>query len=430
MLNFILIGLGLMLSNQFSSFLFMKKLFVIALILFIGTSTKANFQDSTVLRKIDQLSTQVQKKYAPDKRTEFYELKFEKLEPLTYTLQVSKPESAQEFQSLLKSLNLTVIVKEDILPSNDLGEVVYGISNLSVINTRYAPSHSAEMATQATLGTPVKILKKEKGHFFVRTPDNYLSWTESRGIVPMTKVDFEKWQSSKKLVYTDLFGFAYSEASESSSPISDLVAGNILQLLDEANGFYKVAFPDKRIAFVSTKKAQLFDQWQNQANPSADQILKTARNFLGIPYLWGGTSVKGLDCSGFTKTSYLLHGIVLPRDASQQALVGDVVDILENDTLSLTKALKNLKAGDHLFFAADQRTKRVTHTAIYIGNGEFIHAAGLVRINSMISGSSNYDDFQSRTLVSARRVLTAIGDSEITRINQHPYYQINTANIK
>jgi gamma-D-glutamyl-L-lysine dipeptidyl-peptidase len=401
----------------------MKKLFFITLTLFITTSTKAAFQDSIILKRINQLSTQVQKKHAPDKRTEFYELKLENADSLKYTIQASRPEAIQEFKSLLKSNNLSINLKEVLLPTKDLGETIFGISNLSVINTRYAPNHAAEMATQATLGTPVKILKKEKGHYFVRTPDNYLSWTETRGIVTMTKTDFENWQVSKKLVYTDLFGFAYSEASETSSPISDLVAGNILQVSEEANGFYKVSFPDKRVAFISTKRAQLYEKWKNQSNPSADQLLKTARNFLGIPYLWGGTSVKGLDCSGFTKTSYLLHGIVLPRDASQQALVGDAVDILEKDTLNIAKALKNLLPGDHLFFAADKRTKRVTHTAIYIGNGEFIHAAGLVRINSMIGGTKNYDDFQSRTLVSARRVLTAIGDPEITRIDKHPYYQ-------
>jgi hypothetical protein len=279
------------------------------------------------------------------------------------------------------------------------------------------------MATQATLGTPVKILKREKGHFFVRTPDNYLSWTEIGGVTPMNKTDFENWQAAEKVVYTDLFGFAYSEPSESSLTISDLVAGNILQVLSESNGFYKIQFPDKRIAYISIKRAQSFDLWKNRPDPTAEQLLKTARNFLGIPYLWGGTSIKGMDCSGFTKTSYLLNGIVLPRDASQQALVGDKVDILENDTLSISKALKNLIPGDHLFFAGDKRNRRVTHTAIYIGNGDFIQAAGLVRINSMISSSKNYDDFQSRTLVGARRVLTAIGDPEITRIDKHPYYQ-------
>jgi len=401
----------------------MKKLFLIALILFISSSIEAALPDSTLIRRVNELSAQIQKKYAPDKRTEFFQLKLETSEPLAFNLQVSKPEAIQELKALLKAENISVIINDEILPAKNLAEKIYGVANLSVINTRYAPNHAAEMATQATLGTPVKILKKEKGHFFVRTPDNYLSWTETGGVTPMNKADFENWQAAEKVVYTDLFGFAYSEASESSLPVSDLVAGNILQVVSEANGFYKVSFPDKRIAYISIKKAQSFDQWKNRPDPTAEQILKTARNFLGIPYLWGGTSVKGMDCSGFTKTSYLLNGIVLPRDASQQALVGDKVDIHDNDTLSISKALKNLRPGDHLFFAGDKRNMRVTHTALYIGNGEFIQAAGLVRINSMISGSKNYDDFQSRTLVGARRVLTAIGGPEITRIDKHPFYQ-------
>ena len=391
----------------------MKKFFLIALALSFSLSLEAALLDSILIKRVNELSAQIQKKYAPDKRTEFFQLKLEATEPLTFNLQVTKFEAIQELRALLKSENISAIINDEVLPAKSLDGKIYGVANLSVINTRYAPNHAAEMATQATLGTPVKILKKEKGHFFVRTPDNYLSWTESDGLTPMNKTDYENWQTAEKVVYTDVFGFAYS----------DLVAGNILQVLSESNGFYKIEFPDKRIAYISVKRAQSFDLWKNRPDPTAEQILKTARNFLGIPYLWGGTSIKGMDCSGFTKTSYLLNGIVLPRDASQQALVGDKVDILENDTLSISKALKNLKPGDHLFFAADKRNRRVTHTAIYIGNGDFIQAAGLVRINSMISGSKNYDDFQSRTLVGARRVLTAIGDPEITRIDKHPYYQ-------
>jgi cell wall-associated NlpC family hydrolase len=206
-------------------------------------------------------------------------------------------------------------------------------------------------------------------------------------------------------------------------PVSDLVAGNIMQLISESNGFYKISFPDKRMAYIPVKKARLFDQWKDLPDPGAEEILRTARNFLGIPYLWGGTSVKGMDCSGFTKTSYFLNGIVLPRDASQQALVGEKLDINVADTVDIAKSLKTLKAGDLLFFAANKLTRRVTHTAIYIGNGEFIQAAGLVRINSMIKGAKNYDDFQSRTMVGARRMLTAIGEPEVTRVNKHPYYQ-------
>lgn len=401
----------------------MKKLFIIALILFISSYSQAAFRDSVTIKRVNELAAGIQKKFAPDKRTEYFQMRLQTAEPLTYILEVTQPEAVRELKNLLIKENINVIINEELLPAKALGNKVYGIANLSVINTRYSPSHAAEMATQSTLGTPVKILKKERGYYFVRTPDNYLSWTESAGLAPMDKAEFESWQSAEKVIYTELFGQAYSEASESSLPVSDLVAGNILQLLGETKGFYKVSFPDKRIAFISVKKARSFDQWKHQPDPTAEQILKTARTFLGIPYLWGGTSVKGMDCSGFTKTSYFINGIVLPRDASQQALVGDKVDIFENDTVSVSRALQTLKPGDLLFFAGDKRTLRVTHTAIYIGNGEFIQAAGLVRINSMISGSKNYDDFQSRTLVGARRMLTAIGEPEVTRVDKHPYYQ-------
>lgn len=403
---------------------YMKKFFsFLGLVLFVITYSEAAQPDSSVIKRVNELSGIVQKKYAPDRRVEFYQLKQQTSTPLTYKLEVSRQEAASELKALLSSENLAVQINEEVLPSGDLGEKVYGIANLSVINTRYGPDHAAEMATQAGLGTPLKVLKKERGHYFVRTPDNYLSWTESAGVSLMTKAEFENWQTAEKVIYTDLYGQAYSEASEASLPVSDLVAGNIMQLISESNGFYKISFPDKRIAYVSVKRARSFDQWKNLPDPGAEQILRTARNFLGIPYLWGGTSVKGMDCSGFTKTSYFLNGIILPRDASQQALVGEKLDIHEGDSVNIAKSLKVLKAGDLLFFAANKITKRVTHTAIYIGNGEFIQAAGLVRINSMIKGAKNYDDFQSRTMVGARRMLTAIGDPEVTRVNKHPYYQ-------
>jgi len=402
----------------------MKKLFsFLNLILFVSAYSEAAQPDSSIIKRVKELSAITQKKYAPDSRVEFYQLKQQTSVPLTYKLEVSRAEAAAELKTLLSSENLAVLINEEVLPSKDLGEKVYGVANLSVINTRYEPNHASEMATQAGLGTPLKVLKKQSGHYLIRTPDNYLSWTESAGVALMTKTEFENWQTTEKIIYTDLYGQAYSEPSESSLPVSDLVAGNTMQLLSKSAGFYKISFPDKRIAYISVSKARSFDQWKELPDPGADQILRTARNFLGIPYLWGGTSIKGMDCSGFTKTSYFLNGIILPRDASQQALVGDKVDINDGDSVSIAKSLKSLNPGDLLFFAANKQTKRVTHTAIYIGNGEFIQAAGLVRINSMIKGSKNYDDFQSRTMVGARRMLTAIGEPEVTRVNKNPYYQ-------
>lgn len=402
----------------------MKKfVFLLALFLTFNFESKGALADSLIIIRINELATQVQKKYAPDKRTEYFQMKMQSSEPLTYIIEASKPEAIAELKALIAAERISVKINDELLPAKDLGDKIYGVANLSVTNNRYSPSHAAEMATQTTLGTPVKILKKERGYYFVRTPDNYLSYSETAGITAMNKSEFEAWQNADKIVFTDNSGQAFSEASETSDPVSDLVSGNILQLLGTSGEFYKISFPDKRMAYVPVNKAQSFAQWEKRPNPSSEQILKSARAMLGVPYLWGGTSTKGVDCSGFTKMSYFLNGIVLPRDASQQALVGEKIDIYNDDVVDIDKCIRNLMPGDLLFFASDKKTLRVTHTAIYIGNGEFIQAAGLVRINSMISGSAKYDDFQSRTLVSARRMLNSIGKSEITRVEKHPFYK-------
>ena len=136
--------------------------------------------------------------------------------------------------------------------------------------------------------------------------------------------------------------------------------------------------------------------------------------------------MKGVDCSGFTKMAVYLHGLILPRDASQQAAVGDSIDITENGVVSIEKSVKNLVHGDLLFFGRARQSgtaPRISHTALYLGKGEFIHSAGRVRINSLLSDAPNFDSVRARTLLSARRVLTAVSTPGITRVEHHPLYR-------
>jgi SH3-like domain-containing protein len=396
----------------------MKRILILGCLLNFAVSLKAQV-DTAAIRTV---SNQIKKEFAPDKRSVYFNIQFKGdtvfAESTSAPLLEALNNQSKDFKGFVKINTL--------LPSNKLAGMEYGLANLSVCNNRAAPQNAAEMMTQMILGTPVQVLKKQGGYYLVRTPDGYLSWTDATAVSIMDKTAFEEWKKSKRIIFTSDFGHAFSKADIKSSRVSDLVNGNILVLTGEEKAYYQVVFPDKRTGYIKKTDAQLFSNWLKKPNPNAGAILRTAKTLIGVPYLWGGTSIKGIDCSGFTKTSYFLNGIIIPRDASQQALVGEDIPVLEGDSISLTKCLENLKAGDLLFFAAAKLKGtsggRITHTAIYMSDGEFIQSAGMVRINSLKPDAANFDERESKTLVSAKRFLNQIGTPEITRVDRHIWY--------
>lgn len=405
------------------------KRFYLILVLFIAAQHSLPAyadNDSVQVKRAEELLHRVEKQFAPDKRTSIFNAIIESENPLTIRVETTSKEALLHLRKTLAQSNIQTALNEHLLPSADLGSRVYGIASLSVCNNRFVPTHTAELVSQTLLGTPVEILKKESGYYLVRTPEGYISWTEEAGISVVDETAFTKWKHAERIVFTSEYGHAYSEADPESLPVSDLVAGNILELKGKNKKFYRIAYPDGRTGYVPVKQAELYRKWVARPDPDASEVIRTAKSLIGVPYLWGGTSVKGVDCSGFTKMSYYLNGIILARDASQQALTGEPVDILENDTVSIEKCLQNLLPGDLLFFGrkkADGGAPRVIHTAIYIGKGEFIQSAGMVRINSLLKEATNYDTYQTRTLLSARRILTAVGTEGISRIDKHSLYQ-------
>src|SRR5690606_36703270 len=129
------------------------------------------------------------------------------------------PEAVTVLKEKLNVLNISFIDSVQLLPSNQLNGLTQGIISLSVANLRGQPAHSSELVTQATLGTPVSILKADDSWYLIQTPDRYLSWVDGGGITPMTKEGFLKWKSTDKIIFTQTMGEAYSEADLASQVV-------------------------------------------------------------------------------------------------------------------------------------------------------------------------------------------------------------------
>lgn len=377
-------------------------------------------QNETKTEQINTYISQIKTKYAPDKRVAVFNIEaIESGNKFTLKGECNLPDAKSELISLIKENNMNFVDEIEELPSKKLGEKTFGVINLSVANIRSKPDNPAELATQAILGTPIKILKKgEDGYYLVQTPDKYIAWLDNDGFAALTQKEIEDWNNSEKVFYQNEYGFSYSKPDINSQHVSDLVAGNTLKLIGEENNFYKVSYPDGREAFIKKDEAKLFKDWYKALNPTGETILQTAYRFMGIPYLWGGTSTKGMDCSGFTKTVYFLNGIILARDASQQVNTGELVDTKDG--------WKNLQPGDLLFFgskAKENRKERITHVAIYIGDGDFIHASGRVRINSLNPAKPYYSNYRNNMFIRAKRILSSVGKNGIEKILDNDFYK-------
>ena len=295
----------------------------------------------------------------------------------------------------------------------------YGVVTVSVADARLKGAYEAEMGTQLLLGMPVQIIQQENGWWQIKTPEGYVAWMEKGSFIRTDKEAFNQWTSAKKVIFTDDYGFAYETPNENGQRVSDLVFGNLLKWEDEKGKFFQVSYPDGRKAYVLKKQARLFDEWQSSLRLSENTIVQSALSLKGIPYTWGGTSGKGMDCSGFTKTVFLKNGIILRRNASEQAQTGIPVDI--------SQGYDQLRPGDLMFFgkkATEDTKERIRHVAIYLGNKEFIQASGYIRISSLDPGQLNYDEENTKEFVRASRIIGAVGQEGIWKINDNPLYQI------
>ena len=374
-------------------------IYFLTAILFLscGESNKESAKNSQVEEIVEQTRTE----FAPDKRVALFYISAE--EDKNGIILKGETNSEEAKNRLLSDLDSAGVNYKDsiqVLPSEALGEKLYGIIDVSVANLRGDSKHSSELVTQATLGTPVKIWKRTDEWYYIQTPDDYLSWVDHGGITTMNESDFNNWKTSEKIIITKAYGSSYAKPDLDSNPVTDLVTGAVLELLEDSRDFFKVRYPDAREAYVSKNDAKNYVEWLQNLEPDGESLTRVSEKLMGLPYLWGGTSAKGVDCSGFTKTIYFMNGMVIPRDASQQVKEGTLID--EQSDFS------KLEVGDLLFFgrpATDSTSEKVVHVGMWIGNNEFIHSSGDVHISSVDDKAENFDEFNKSRYLRTKRYL-------------------------
>jgi cell wall-associated NlpC family hydrolase len=390
---------------------YVKKLVFLSGIIFTLTCCTAPVKKD-LQTEIDSIAF----RFVPDKRLGICNISLKPTtnKTLIITGETTSLPAKTEIIKTLYNQGISLIDSIVILPDTSNSEKYLGLVTLSVINLRKNPDHRAELVSQAILGTPVIVLKSKSSWLLVKTPDNYIAWTEKSSLSMKSRSEMNRWKKSERVIYLENSGWIFNGPGQLGI-VSDLVAGCIMEKTGESHGYTGVVLPDGRTGEVPAKAVISFDTFRRKAPADADGVLNRAVSLLGVPYLWGGTSTKGVDCSGFVQTVFFMNGRILTRDASLQALHGQKIDLSED--------YGNLRKGDLLFFGSKENSAfHVTHVALYMGDSEYINASGRVIINSLDSTHPDYNNFRKSTLLLARRIIGVESDSGIVSVINHAWY--------
>jgi len=343
---------------------------------------------------------EVKAKYAPDPRLAIFTIGLTNQGgSLVLTGEVDRAQAKAETVIAVERTGARVTDRIAVLPAEALGTRAWGIVCLSVASGRLLPDHKSEMGTQIMMGNPVRLWKQSTNWFYVQSADGYLAWLEKGVFIRCSHEELDAWGHAPRLIVTALEDMILEQPESGAQPVSDVVMSDLVKQIGVQGDWFQVELPDGRKGFLPKKSAEEYGAWKQGRRATPENIERAARMFLGRPYLWGGASPKGLDCSGFAKLVFYMNGIDLNRDAAEQAHQGSEVP--------LDADLTGLKKGDLIFFGRRMpgRPERVIHAGIYLGDKLFIHSSERVQISSLDPSSPIRDEHRIRTLLHARRIL-------------------------
>jgi cell wall-associated NlpC family hydrolase len=260
-----------------------------------------------------------------------------------------------------------------------------------VANLHSRPSAESDVVSQAIYGTNVSWLDTAAGWVRIKTPDDYTGWIAAAAL---RRAEAPYAASGRVAEVAALFANLYREPDVTKhQPLLTVPFETRLAVTAEperdGSRWVEVRLPDGRAAWI-----QRGDVTFESRKLSIDETIALGKRFVGLPYLWGGTSTFGYDCSGFTQMLYRRRGVLIPRDSGPQARWDGVAPVEKS----------RLQPGDLLFFGP--APDRITHTGMYIGNREFLHATTHER--PMVQVSRLDENHWTRLFVGARRLKRAV----------------------
>jgi gamma-D-glutamyl-L-lysine dipeptidyl-peptidase len=343
------------------------------------------------LARIRRAAREVRASLAPDPRVEVFEIRTRgpAKRPMVRGA-TTVAAAAVAFNHQLEEAGVEADVRVRVLPDPGLAPRSEGLVRAPIAPVYRRPTMNSSQVTQYVLGSRVTLLSRRDRFFRVRGEDAHVGWVH-RGYIargePEWALIWERGEQGEPVV-----SLGAEVHDQEDRVLARLPWGaRVLQ-----QGGSRILLPDGRSGLLAAGEVVAADRLLDRFPPRGESVIRTARRWLGAPYLWGGVTPHGVDCSGLVQSVYWIHGVAMPRDSDMQARVGSEIDPGDG--------FQKLRAGDLLFFS---ESRRVDHVAMSLGGSHIIHASasnGSVDLNDM-AGELDVEAFLRGIFTHARRLL-------------------------
>lgn len=347
-----------------------------------------------ILTRLNATIREIRDDLAPDPRISVFEVRAEMDgDEVALRGACSVPAAIEELHRRIDPLDRIPLLDEVVrLPDVPPGAPIHALVTAATAPMLAGPLITATHVSQALLGERLLILRSAGRWLQCRSEDGYLGWVHRGYLQPAEEATARVWEIGTSGLAALSLGAALID--ETGEVLARLPWG--ARVVSEGDG--RARLPDGRSGWLRGEVVPVVEQ-PVRFPASGEAVVATAALWVGAPYLWGGKTPAGVDCSGFVQALYRTHGISIPRDSDQQARAGEDVDPGPD--------FSALLPGDLLFFAEDEG--RITHVTLSAGGGRILHSSlgnGGVARNDL-NGELEYERELRDIFVCARRFLTA-----------------------